>query len=57
MANPIVMDMDMVMAMAMATAILKMNKEKNGGNFGNRPQSVVYCTLDELCKKFNLPAG
>ena len=40
MAN--LMDMGMVMDMATATAILRMNQEKNGGNFGNRMQNVLY---------------
>ena len=40
----------MVMATVMATAMvtLKMNKEKNGGNFGSWLQNVLYCTLEEF---------
>ena len=46
------MDNLMAMAMVMDTdmdmGILKMNRKRNGGNFGNWLQTLLYCTLDEF---------
>ena len=58
MANFTVTAMDMAMDTVMDMAILKMNKEKSGGNFGNWLQAVV-CTVQwmNLCNKFNLSAS